>query len=480
MSEDLIYTSSYINGQWVKGTSTTSPLIVSEKFTNQTLATIPFISESQMDEAITAAETAFQTIRNWSAEQRSNTLTAIHDALKAQQEAFALLIVKEAGKPIDYARTEIQRSLHTLKIAAREALQLNGETVPIDFGNGTGKTAFTERFPIGPIACISPFNFPLNLALHKIAPALAVGCSVVLKPAPQTPLVALAFAHLVHSLDLLPPGTLNVVVADIPVSAHLVKDTRMKMLSFTGSPTVGWALKQICGKKKVALELGGNAAVIVDETADLAGAAKQIAIGAFLYAGQICISTQRIFVHEKIKSRFLPLLLDAIQQLKIGNPLTAGITVGPIIQDIHLQRIEQWVSEALDNGARLLTGGHVIDRTAKLYAPTLLDQVQPNMKVYSEEVFGPVATLSTFKTFSQAIDLVNDSPFGLQAGVFTDSIHHMKLAQKQLEVGGIMMNSIPGFRLDNMPYGGIKDSGLGREGVLYAMQEMTEPKLLIY
>jgi glyceraldehyde-3-phosphate dehydrogenase (NADP+) len=320
----------------------------------------------------------------------------------------------------------------------------------------------------------------LNLALHKIAPALACGCTIVLKPAPQSPLTALAFAELCHDSGL-PEGAINILMCDIPEDQKMVTDERMKMLSFTGSPQIGWHLKNIVGKKKVALELGGNASVIVDDSVqNIHAAAKMTAIGAFLYAGQICISTQRIFVHEKVYDAFESALIKEVNALPVGDPNDAATIVGPIIDRGHLDRIDAWVKEAVDAGAKLLCGGKIKDESHNLYEPTLLTLTNNSMKVACAEVFGPVAIIEKVKNFNEAISRTNDSAFGLQVGVFTNRLDYFKLAHETLAVGGIIMNNIPGFRIDSMPYGGVKDSGLGREGIKYAMEEMTEGRLIVY
>lgn len=468
-----------INGELVHGASE-KKLIVKDKYNGEILTEISLLSAEQMESAINAAHCAAPAMRKLSAGKRSAALQQMANALREEAESFAQLIAAEAGKPIEYARNEIGRCLVTLETAVGEALRFGGEVVPLDYNNGEGKTAFTKRFPVGPIACISPFNFPLNLALHKIAPAIAAGCTVLLKPAPQSPLTALAFAGLVHRLGVLPKGALNAVMTDIPEAEKMVRDERMKMLSFTGSPQIGWHLKNIAGKKKIALELGGNAAVIVNEDADLEKTAALVATGAYLYAGQICISTQRIYAHARIFDDFSALLVQKIEALSVGNPRDEKVSVGPIIDRGHLQRIAQWVQEAVDGGAKILTGGNIIDEAHALYAPTLLTQTNTTMKVCALEAFGPVALIEKVDSFDEAIARTNDSVFGLQAGVFTNRIDHMRQAHEELEVGGVLINNIPGFRIDSMPYGGVKDSGLGREGIRYAMEEMTEPRLLIY
>jgi acyl-CoA reductase-like NAD-dependent aldehyde dehydrogenase len=351
--------------------------------------------------------------------------------------------------------------------------------VPLDFGAGEGKTAFTKRYPMGPVACITPFNFPLNLVLHKVAPAIAVGSPVVVKPAPQSPLSTYALAALMEEVGF-PSGAMNVLVCDIPIAEKLVRDERMAMLSFTGSEMVGWHLKNIAGRKKVTLELGGNASVIIDESADLKDAAKKVAVGSFIYAGQICISTQRIFVVEKVFEEFKNLLISEVGKLKTGDPSDDKVLVGPIIDTGHVDRIDSWVKEAVSAGAELLCGGGIISRENNTYAPTLITNTDNSMKVACAEAFGPIAILERVDDFEDGIRKTNDSNFGLQAGLFTNDFSNVKLSHELLEVGGIMVNNIPGFRIDSMPYGGIKGSGLGREGIKYAMEDMTEMRLMVY
>lgn len=473
----IVKTHNFVGGAWL--TEGPGALEVFDKYSGHSLAHVPLGSPSQMDSAIVAAQSGFHELRSWSAGRRSAALDRLADLLEARREGFVDLLVKEAGKPVSYARNEVERALVTVRTAAAEALRFTGETVAMDYGAGEGKTAFTRRIPIGIVAAITPFNFPLNLVLHKAAPALAAGCSVVVKPAPQAPLSALALAGLVSELDL-PPGAFNVLVCDVPVAEKLVTDPRVAMLSFTGSSTVGWHLKAISGRKKVTLELGGNAAVIVDATARLEEAAKIVAKGAYIFAGQVCISTQRIFVVDSVYDRFQSLLTAEISAIKSGDPALEDVLVGPLIDAAHTQRVADWVNEARSGGARVLLGGSVQDEAHHLYAPTLLTQTKPSMKVCCEEVFGPVAILEPVATFEEGLARANDTPFGLQAGVFTNDLEHVKAAHRDLEVGGVMINNVPGFRIDSMPYGGVKDSGLGREGVRYAMEEMTEPRLLVY
>ena len=476
--QSILKFANFINGKWLDSGSGDF-FEVQDKYSQELIAKVPMASAAQVESAIVAAESAFGEMKKWSAETRRAYLEKVVLGLQKQKEAFAQLIAAEAGKPISYARSEVARCIITLNTAIDHILHFGGEVVNVDYGAGTGRTAFTKRVPLGPIACISPFNFPLNLALHKVAPALALGCPVLLKPSPFAPLSCLAFAHLCEQAGY-PAGALNVFLAAIPEAECLVTDDRLKLLSFTGSPQVGWHLKAKAGKKRVILELGGNAAVIVDETVDLATTAKQVAIGSFLYAGQICISTQRIFVQREVFAEFRTLLVQETEALAVGDPRDEQVWVGPLIDQIHLDRVANWVEEAIAGGAQLLCGGKIRSAEKMLYAPTLLTNTKPEMKVVCEEMFGPVAVVEAVDSYAEALNRVNDSIFGLQAGVFTNRLDRMKLAMETLEVGGIMINNIPGFRVDGMPYGGVKDSGLGREGIKYAMEDMTEPRLLVY
>jgi len=468
----------FINGSWSSTGDGTFNTVI-DKYHRTELAKVPHATEPQMEEAIRAAYASRDAVRKLSAGERSAKLEALAALIAKHEEELALLIVKEGGKPIGYAKAEIARCITTVRTAAAEALRFTGESVALDYGAGAGKTAFTKRFPIGVIAAITPFNFPLNLVLHKVAPAMAVGCPVVLKPAPQAPLSSFALAKLIEEVGW-PKGAFSALMCGVPVAEKLVKDERVAMLSFTGSDKVGWHLKSICGKKKVALELGGNASVIVDDGGDLASIAKTVAVGANIYAGQTCISTQRIYVVKSVFGQFRDLLVKEYAALKTGDPTDASVTVGPIIDKGHFDRIAHWVNEAVQGGAQVLSGGKAVDVDRNIYAPTLLTATNNSMKVNCAEVFGPVAILEEVADFGEAIARVNDSTYGLQAGVFTDSVANMKRAHDELEVGGIIMNSVPGFRLDSMPYGGIKDSGLGREGVKYTMEEMSEPRLMVF
>ena len=478
LNRDILQAKSFINNEWI-GHSTTNILSVTNKFDQNIIATIPFADPSEVQFAISNSVQGFQTFSKLSAKDRHDFLIKIKEGLQHEKDKFINLIVSEAGKPIDYARGELERSCTVLQLAAEEALRNSGEVIPMDYGIGVGKTAFTKRIALGPVLAISPFNFPLNLALHKIAPALAAGCSVILKPSLFTPLTALALASLCKRIGL-PPGVLNVVVCRNEEAELMLKDDRIKMLSFTGSADVGWNLKSKAGKKKVILELGGNAAVIVDRSANIDEAAKAIAFGAYNYSGQVCLSVQRIFVDQLIFDQFIEKFKFAVSELKMGSPAMEGVTIGPIIDRFHLERINSWITEACQKGAEVVFGGQVIDLNHNLFSPTLLTNTQEDMKVVSEEIFGPVAIIEKVQYFDEVIRVINRSRYGLQAGLFTNQISQMKYAHDNLEVGAVIINGIPGFRVDSMPYGGVKDSGLGREGVRSTINEMTEPRLLVY
>lgn len=478
LNRDILQAKSFINNEWI-GHSTTNVLNITNKFDQNIIATIPYADASEVQFAISNSVQGFQNFSKFSALERHDLLLKIRDGLLAEKDKFINLIVSEAGKPIDYARGEIERSLFILQLAASEAMNLSGESVPMDYGIGVGKTALTKRVAIGPILGISPFNFPLSLALHKIAPAIATGCSIILKPSPYAPLTVLALASLCKRVGL-PAGVLNVVICRNEEAELILKDDRVKMLSFTGSADVGWNLKSKAGKKKVVLELGGNAAVIVDRSANIEEAAKSIAFGAYNFAGQICISVQRIFVDHSIFDQFIEKFKLATAELKIGSPANDGVVVGPVIDRVHMERIQNWINEARNKGAQVIFGGGPADTDHNIFAPTLLTNTQEDMKIVSEEVFGPVAIIEKVQYFDEVIRVINRSRYGLQAGLFTNQISQMKYAHEHLEVGALIINSIPGFRVDSMPYGGVKDSGLGREGLRYAAFEMTEPRLLVY
>ncbi len=454
-------------------------LLVYHKYSNELLARVPQINEQLADEAIAAALNGFQELRRWDIAQRADLLSRIRILLEGRQEEYAQLIVAETGKPILFARQELSRSLATIEAGIREIWSFGGEQIPVNAGAGSGKLAFTQRFPTGPILGITPFNFPLNLALHKIIPALAAGTSIVVKAPPQAPLTLLALAGLIAEAGA-PSGAVNVVVCDIPIAEKLVTDPRFSVLSFTGSAGVGWHLKKIAGEKKVLLELGGNAPVIIDETADLAEAATQIARGAFLFGGQICISTQRIYVVESVADEFRDLLLSETSRIRSGDPSDEYTVNGPLIDANAIQRMTEWIHEATRSGAEILAGGGLLDGNARIFSPTIITRTTPDMKIVREEIFGPLAILETVRNLEHGVERANSSVYGLQCGVFTSDLNRFKYAFSRLEFGGVIFNAAPGFRVDHMPYGGIKQSGIGREGIRYSMEEFTELKLAVF
>src|SRR5229473_1426400 len=428
------------------------------------------------DAAIAAAVKAFGTTRRLPAFERQRVLRQIAIGIHDRKEEFSRTIALEAGKPIKSARTEVDRAVFIFYIAAEETVRIYGEFLPLDWQEFTaGRWGIVRRFPLGPIAGITPFNFPLNLVAHKVAPAIAAGCPLVLKPAPQTPFTAMLLAEAVQQAGW-PDGGLNVLPLSNEDAGLLVSDERIKLISFTGSASVGWQIKKNCGKKKVVLELGGNAGVIVHSDADLVYAADRCVMGGFSYAGQTCISVQRILVERSVCGKFTDLLLEGVKKLKTGDPLDDSTDLGPLIRESDAVRASDWIQEALRGGARVLCGGR---RRGPTLEPTVLTGTRPDMKVNCQEIFAPVVTIEPYDDFDQALRQINNSPYGLQAGLFTRDAKLIFNAYEELEVGGLVAGDVPSFRIDHMPYGGIKDSGLGREGLRYAIEEMTEPKLLV-
>ena len=458
----------------IKGTSV---LPVVNPFTEEPFAEVCLAESVEIDKAINLAEEAFKKTRVLPSYQRSRLCAEVASGIQDRSEEFAKIIVQESGKPLIYARTEVARSVSTFEIASQEALRLDGEMLTLDITESAhGKAGLTRRFPIGPIAGISPFNFPLNLVAHKVAPALACGNPIIIKPASSTPLSALLLEKIVQNTQAI-EGSVRVLPCTSKNAAPLVEDPRLKMVTFTGSPDVGWGIKKRAGRKKVVLELGGNAGVIVEPDAEIDLAAKKIAFGAFVYSGQVCISVQRVFVHASKHDDFLNSLINETQAFRSGDPLDEKVTMGPMIDLESAERIESWVNEAVAEGAKIQTGGK---RVKNYYPPTILTNVNPNLPVACSEAFGPILIVNTYTNFNNAIKAVNNTDFGLQAGVFTNNMNKALGAFNQLDVGGVVINDIPTFRVDNMPYGGVKDSGFGREGIKYSLREMTEIKLLVY
>lgn len=433
--------------------------------------------DEAFEQAAQAAVAAAGVMRDWPVHARVRTLREVAAALRAGRDTWAGILAREAGKPLREALTETDRAAFTFDAAADEASRLGGDVVPLDVApHGEGRLAFTRRVPIGPIAAIAPFNYPLNLAAHKLAPALIAGNPIVLKPATRTPLSALVLARLLHEAGV-PPGGLSVLPLLRTVADRLVTDDRFALLTFTGSSAVGWDMKARAGRKRVVLELGGNAGVIIDASAALDAAVRRVVAGGFTYAGQSCISVQRVYVHEAIADAFTSKLVAAVSALRTGDPFDPSTDVGPMIRAGDVERIGAWVRDAVADGARVLTGGRPVGPTA--YAPTVLADVPAFAQVCREEVFAPLVGLYRFSTLDEAITAVNTSRYGLQAGIFTRDLPHAMTAFRRLEVGGVVVNDVPSYRVDSMPYGGVKDSGTGREGPRYAIEEMTELKLLI-
>ena len=426
--------------------------------------------------AIAAAVKAFGTTRRLPAFERQRVLRQIAAGVQERKDEFARTLALEAGKPIKSARTEVDRAVFTFNIAAEETVRGYGEYLPLDWQQSTaGRWGIVKRFPLGPIAGITPFNFPLNLVAHKVAPAIAAGCPMVLKPAPQTPLSCLLLGEVIQQAGW-PDGGFNVLLLSNEDSGLLVRDDRIKLISFTGSAAVGWAIKASAGKKKVILELGGNSGVIVHSDADLAYAADRCVTGSFAYAGQSCNSVQRILVEHSVYGKFIELFVSRVSKLKLGDPLDESSDLGPMIRESDAVRAADWVQEAVRGGARLLCGG---TRKGSMLEPTVLTSTKPDMKVNCQEIFAPVVTVEPYNDFALALREVNNSDYGLQAGLFARDAKLIFQAYEELEVGGLIAGDVPTFRVDHMPFGGVKDSGLGREGLRYAMEEMTEPKLLV-
>ncbi len=453
-----------------------SLLDVTDKYSGVIGARVHMASPAHIEQAIAACEAAAPAMAALPAFRRQEVLQHCVREFELRAEDLALSLCFEAGKPIKDSRGEVARLIETFKIAAEETVRIEGEILPLDRSARTKDyTCFVRRVPVGPCSLITPFNFPLNLVAHKVAPAIAAGCPFVLKPASATPIGALIIGEILSRAGL-PDGAFSILPCLHTDAAPLSEDPRLKLLSFTGSPEVGWQLKARSGQKKVVLELGGNAACIVDEDTDLQDAVQRVVFGAFYQSGQSCISVQRVLVHQRRYDEFRDLLVRAAQQLQCGNPSLETTFIGPLISEKEAERLCCWIGEALDRGARLLTGG---SRKGAVLEPTLLENVSPACSISCREVFGPVAVLSPFDDFAQALHEANNSTYGLQAGIFTRDIHKAMLAWKTLDVGGVIIGDVPSWRSDQMPYGGVKNSGTGREGVRYAIEDMTELRTMV-
>lgn len=461
-----------IAGEWKESDQVKD---IRSPFDRSLVGKVHWAERKQVEEALAAAERAFTETRKLSGYERSQALDKISQGIKSRREELARSIALQAGKPIKDARAEVDRGSSTFEIAGDEAKRIGGELLPLDLSAQTKQRwGLVRRFPIGTISAITPFNFPLNLVAHKVAPALASGNTVVLRPSSQVPITSIILGEIVTESGY-PAGGLNIVPSGYQAAEALLTDDRVKMVTFTGSPAIGWELKKKAFQKKVTLELGGNAAVVIEPDCDLDYALARTVVGSFSYAGQVCISIQRIFLHEKIYDRFMSAFEAKTKGLKMGDPLAEDTDVGPMIDEEAAKKTEEWVDEARDQGARIVCGGK---RQGTFYEPTILENVIPELRISWLEAFSPIVVVSKYQDFAEALKSVNYSIYGLQAGVFTNDLKKAFRAYDVLDVGGVIVNDIPTFRIDHMPYGGIKQSGFGREGVKYAIEEMTELKLL--
>lgn len=446
-------------------------------YSGEAIAEVFFASESEIETALDTAEKARRPFHETPSAQRSIWLHHLAEKLENHRDEATRLLALEAAKPIKYAAAEIERGIQTLRVAAEEALRIPGERVTLDRTTpGYGREGWLKYFPAGTVIGISPFNFPLNLALHKLAPAIAAGCPIILKPASATPLSMLLLAEFIAELDDMPEGSVSILPCSRELGEKMVTDSRPAVLSFTGSDVVGWALKAKAGRKKVVVELGGNAALAIDFDYDWRSTLPLLAEGAFAYQGQVCIHTQRIYVPENLIEEVSEALAAEAKKRIPEDPLNSNAQFSCMIDEANAIRVESWVQEAVEAGAKM---HGALKREGNKLWPLVLSGTNNSMKIHSEEVFGPVVCVNGYKSLEEAIELINDSRFGLQAGIFTDSVRFMDMAFDRLEVGGIILNGIPGFRVDQMPYGGVKDSGLGREGLRHAMLDYMEPRLLV-
>jgi acyl-CoA reductase-like NAD-dependent aldehyde dehydrogenase len=463
----------YLAGEWAESDD---PLPVVNPYNGETVGTTYQASAEQLDQAIRAAECVFPTLRTLPTYDRVNLLQALAKQMRERRNEVAQMIALEAGKPIRDAEVEADRGVFTIETAAEEAKRIEGDVMPLDLlPSSKGRFGIVRRFPIGPIAGISPFNFPLNLALHKLAPALASGNPIVLKPPSRDPLTMLIVAEMIDQIGV-PKGAVSVLPMNRKVGDRLVEDERFKLLSFTGSPEIGWEMKKHAGMKRVVLELGGNAGVIVDEDADLDFAIGRVRTGAFAYAGQVCISVQRVFIHEAVYDRFRDGLVAAVEQIKSGDPLDRETDLGPMIDEKNVGRVQSWIDASINEGANVLTGGKA---NGRFFQPTVIENAPRTSFVCSREAFAPLVAIFKIGSFKKAVDAVNDSEYGLQAGVFTNNFERALYAFENIEAGGVIINDVPTYRIDHMPYGGVKASGLSREGVRYAIEDMTEMRLMV-
>lgn len=444
-------------------------------YSGKPFAAVSLAGKPDIESAIQSAVSAFVTTRKLPSYERSRILQTSSDLVRDRREEIARVIVQENGKPIRDCRLEVDRAVMTFQIAAEEAKRIGGEVLPLDLRpDSAGRFGILRRFPIGPITAITPFNYPLNLAVHKLAPAVAAGNTVILKPSSDTPATGILLGEILHEAAKI-PGLVSVVPSKHEDCDALVTDDRIKMITFTGSPDVGWNLKKRSGRKRITLELGGNGGVIVHDDADLELAVTRCVRGCFAYAGQVCISVQRMYVHRRIYSDFIERFLSAVKNLKMGDPMDEATDIGPLIKENQAIRAEEWIREAVAAGARLLAGGK---RQGAFLEPTVLENVPKGTRACDKEAFAPLVDVFVYDDFEDAVRAVNDTEYGLQAGIFTRDLGRILHAYGEIDVGALMVNDVPTFRLDHMPYGGTKLSGLGREGLKYAIEEMTEPRLL--
>ncbi|MBM7554451.1 aldehyde dehydrogenase family protein [Thalassobacillus pellis] len=462
----------WINGQPVKTMETRNVL---NKYTQEPIATIAVATKEHVFQAVKAGKKALDS--DFPPYKRYQVIMKAADLLQQKRDTFAETLAKEVGKPLKECYGEVDRSIQTLILSAEEAKRIHGEGVPVEAAVGSeNRMAFTIKVPVGVIAAITPFNVPLNLVCHKIGPGLAAGNSVVLKPAEKTPMVALLLTELFKQAGL-PSGRLNTLTGSgREIGNWLLENKDVAMFTFTGSQPVGEYLRARAGIRKVSLELGNNSATLVHKDSDLEKAANLVTARGFNNAGQVCISVQRVYVHEEVKETFLSLVKQKTEALRIGDPFDEQTDIGPMIDIQEAQRVEEWVNEAVNEGANLITGGV---REGALFTPTVLEKVEPAMKVSCEEVFGPVIAISSYTEIDEVLDRINDSKYGLQAGVFTNDLNLAMKAARKIEVGGVIINDTSAYRVDQMPYGGVKDSGNGKEGPAYAIEEMTEERLIV-
>jgi len=451
-------------------------LSVFDKYSGEKATEVSLADKKQIMEAVQLAFEAKRAVAEFPSYKRRDVLEHCVKRFSEMKEELANVLCVEAGKPIKDSRGEVARLIETFRIAAEESVRIGGEIIPMDISErGKGVRGMWKRFPTGVVSLISPFNFPLNLVAHKIAPAIAAGCPFLLKPASLTPVGALIIGGVLAETDI-PEGSFSILPVPRSEAGTLVEDERISLLSFTGSPAAGWELKSKAGKKKVVLELGGNAACVVDHDSDLDDASDRIITGAFYQSGQSCVSVQRVMIHEDVYDRFRGILIEKTMKLKSGDPKDEDVFIGPMISEAEAERLSGWIIAAVSSGGRLLCGG---DRNGAVHEATLLEDVPKTADISKKEAFGPVAVLSKFKDFDAVLEDVNDSNYGLQAGLFIKDIYKINKAWDKLDVGGVIIGDVPSWRIDHMPYGGVKDSGIGREGIKYSIEDMTEIKMLV-